>query len=739
MTNYCLLPETEVMFEDGTVVQIGAVVDAIVSGVRSQSDLPAALSWDGGAAVPARIGGVQRLRYRGRMLKIHTASGAEFSATPDHKVLVDTRQGPQMIPAGQLRSGQAIYAAKRLPVTGSSPSLLDLLRGFEGFVHLRDQSLEERLKEKHGTLRSAAEKLGLDYRRVSDAAGKRRFSVGELRRIGDDLGLDANQLSALAESVSGGKRGSVRIGAGWDVRKLLYAFGLIASDGTVLENHDQHSYFVMFSNTEAALLTAFSHTVNELFPQLPIQCHQNQDGVTMLRINSLPLVKMAKALGVDGDFTPVMRLTGELVAAFLRGYFDGDGSVSVEKGRLFYTTGRLVRAKRLQQLLRRLGLVGVLHERTTNDRVVYDVVVQGADQVREFQRLVGATHPGKAAGLLQLAARQGYGTRYERSPEAAGELLRAARAEADVTLAAVGATSAVSQVESGARRTSVAMMRRYGTAIRTAGGSGRALDALEASLGGDYILDQIRSIETFEYDGFVYDFTVEGTHKFLVESGLVVSNCEALREIGAAREEIPGRRGYPGYMYTDLATIYERAGRIHGRKGSITQLPILTMPDDDITHPIADLTGYITEGQIILSRELHRVGIYPPITPLRSLSRLMNDGIGKGRTREDHGGLRDQLYSCYANGVDLRRLVAIIGEEALTDRDRLYLKFSEDFEKQFLNQGQTDRMIEETLGLAWKLLSVFPKGELKRVKQDHIDRYYFGELMEETWKEKTRV
>ena len=215
--------------------------------------------------------------------------------------------------------------------------------------------------------------------------------------------------------------------------------------------------------------------------------------------------------------------------------------------------------------------------------------------------------------------------------------------------------------------------------------------------------------------------------------------CESLREIGAAREEIPGRRGYPGYMYTDLATIYERAGRIHGRKGSITQLPILTMPDDDITHPIADLTGYITEGQILLSRELHRLGIYPPITPLRSLSRLMNDGIGKGRTREDHSALRDQLYSAYANGVDLRKLVAIIGEEALTDRDRLYLRFSEEFEKRFLNQGETERTIEETLTLAWRLLSTFPKSELKRVKQDHIDKYYFGDLMEDVWKEKTRV
>ena len=215
--------------------------------------------------------------------------------------------------------------------------------------------------------------------------------------------------------------------------------------------------------------------------------------------------------------------------------------------------------------------------------------------------------------------------------------------------------------------------------------------------------------------------------------------CEALRAIGAAREEIPGRRGYPGYMYTDLATIYERAGRIHGRKGSVTQLPILTMPDDDITHPIPDLTGYITEGQIVLSRALHRQGIYPPINPLPSLSRLMNDGIGPGRTREDHSGLKDQLFSAYANGVDLRRLVAIIGEEALTERDRLYLRFAEAFEREFLNQGQTERSITETLNLGWKLLSMFPKEELKRVKQDHVERYYFGEAVRQLWEEEERL
>jgi V/A-type H+/Na+-transporting ATPase subunit B len=201
--------------------------------------------------------------------------------------------------------------------------------------------------------------------------------------------------------------------------------------------------------------------------------------------------------------------------------------------------------------------------------------------------------------------------------------------------------------------------------------------------------------------------------------------AEALREISSAREEVPGRRGYPGYMYTDLASIYERAGRIKGKKGSVTQLPILSMPGDDITHPIADLTGYITEGQTVLSRDLHRRGIYPPIDVLPSLSRLMNQGIGKGRTREDHRGVADQLYSSYAQGRDLRALSAIVGEAALTETDRLYLKIADRFEKEFVSQGRyQDRTIEDTLGIGWDILSLLPTGDLKRIKREYIDKYY---------------
>ncbi len=216
----------------------------------------------------------------------------------------------------------------------------------------------------------------------------------------------------------------------------------------------------------------------------------------------------------------------------------------------------------------------------------------------------------------------------------------------------------------------------------------------------------------------------KGYHVLVIISDMT-NYCEALRQIGAAREEVPGRRGYPGYMYTDLASLYERAGRIRGRAGTITQLPVITMPDDDITHPIPDLTGYITEGQIVLSRPLFRKGVYPPVDVLPSLSRLMNHGIGGERTREDHKDVSDQLYAAYAEGRDLRDLVAVIGEEALTAKDKRYLEFAERFENEFTNQDKTeDRTIGESLMLAWDLLAILDRRELKRIHDEYIERYH---------------
>ncbi|MGB4171474.1 MAG: V-type ATP synthase subunit B [bacterium] len=200
--------------------------------------------------------------------------------------------------------------------------------------------------------------------------------------------------------------------------------------------------------------------------------------------------------------------------------------------------------------------------------------------------------------------------------------------------------------------------------------------------------------------------------------------AEALREISAARKEIPGRRGYPGYLYTDLATLYERAGRIRGSEGSITQLPILTMPEDDKTHPIPDLTGYITEGQIILSRELHRKGIYPPVDVLPSLSRLKDKGIGAGKTREDHADSLNQLYAAYALGKEAKERAAILGEAALSETDKLFSKFADEFELRYINQGEDeDRSIIETLTIGWELMAMLPRTELKRVRDEYLDKY----------------
>ena len=219
----------------------------------------------------------------------------------------------------------------------------------------------------------------------------------------------------------------------------------------------------------------------------------------------------------------------------------------------------------------------------------------------------------------------------------------------------------------------------------------------------------------------------QGMHVLVILTD-ITNYAEALREVSAAKKEVPGRRGYPGYLYTDLATMYERAGRIKGKPGSITMIPILTMPEDDKTHPIPDLTGYITEGQIILSRDLYKKGIQPPIDVLPSLSRLKDKGIGKDKTREDHADTMNQLFAAYSRGKDAKELMAILGESALSEIDLMYAKFADEFEKQYVSQGfRTDRTIEQTLDTGWKLLRMLPKSELKRIRDEYLEKYLADE------------
>lgn len=227
------------------------------------------------------------------------------------------------------------------------------------------------------------------------------------------------------------------------------------------------------------------------------------------------------------------------------------------------------------------------------------------------------------------------------------------------------------------------------------------------------------ALTTAEYLAFELDMHV------LVVLTDITNYCEALREISAARKEVPSRRGYPGYMYTDLSTIYERAGRIKGKPGSITQIPVLTMPDDDKTHPVPDLSGYITEGQIILSRMLHEEGVYPPVDVLPSLSRLKDKGIGPGKTRKDHAGVMNQLYAAYARGKNAQEIAVVLGESALTSMDLLFVEFAQRFEREFIAQGEDEnRSIEETLDIGWRLMGILPRSELKRIREEFIEQYY---------------
>lgn len=246
---------------------------------------------------------------------------------------------------------------------------------------------------------------------------------------------------------------------------------------------------------------------------------------------------------------------------------------------------------------------------------------------------------------------------------------------------------------------------------------------LYVNLADDPVVERITlpriALTTAEYLAFE-----KGMHVLVIMTD-ITNYCEALREVSAARKEIPGRRGYPGYLYTDLATLYERAGRIKGKPGSITQIPVLTMPEDDKTHPIPDLTGYITEGQIMLSRDLHRKGIYPPVDVLPSLSRLKNQGIGEGKTRDDHANVLNQVFAAYAKGKEAKDLAVILGESALSDVDKKYAQFADEFEDKYIRQAHDeDRSISETLELSWKLLSILPKSELKRVKDELIEKYW---------------
>lgn len=770
MTSYCLDGKTELILSNGDIINIEDFVDQN-SDAKTASNLTSyfkpvlqssglvelekeclsqAVSHKNHRVFSASqfsmkhglISAVQKIVAPQEMVKFRTRSGVSFTTTKDHRILVDTRSGPEMVEASKISAGDDLYSLSSFELSEEwNPNILDLVFALNAklFVHFKGNKKEELkklLKQKYGDLLAAAQNLQLNYGSLTNP--KCGIITMDLRRICLDLALETEGLSSQVERISSEKRNSMKIGFTHLDRNFGFVLGLIASDGTVVSKPGKH--YVYFSNKNSALIKEFIEEIQKLFPDARVRIYKNQDGVQMARVDSILLSKLAIELGLKSDknLKPVFKLGKQVISGFLQGYLDGDGCCYLREngsGKIFYTTVDRIRAVRLQQLLKRLGIRSHARERFSQGSFgvsdAVDVEITGIVDVQKFVELVGSRHPQKARKLGKLLeyslsnSRQCY-TKFDYAPRVCAELFKKIREENNVAVKQITPqTGFVSEFENGKKRVAKPFLLEWVKKLKEITGQSDELAMLEKLVDTGMFLDSVTDVETISYDKpFVFDMTVDALHNFAIGNGLIVSNCDALRELSAARQEVPGRRGYPGYLYTDLATLYERAGRIHGKNGSVTQLPILTMPDDDITHPIPDLTGYITEGQIVVSRDLHRKSVYPAVDILPSLSRLMNLGIGAGKTREDHAGVSSQLYASYAEGRDLRSLVAVVGEEALSDRDKKFLAFANEFEKKFVSQGKYEnRDIEKSLDIGWELLASVPEGELKRVKAEHLEKY----------------
>jgi V/A-type H+-transporting ATPase subunit B len=766
ITSYCFRGDTEVVMSDGTITRIGKLVESMsgpadlalglpsapsrllllgASRIATHSAAPA-FSWENYATRPSRIVSVQKVVAPNEMVFIKMRSGATFNVTRDHKILVDTTSGPSLVAAEFIKKGQEVYSIRKFDFEGKQRSLLELFieGGVDFYFHLKDDEIERRLAEKYGSLRAACDSLSLNYGRISDSYQKRSFGPDELLTAAGSLGLSAKDASTKVAYITAGKKGRLSISEPLLTPRWLRILGWVASDGTVYENGGQHNYHVSFGNRNSQLIGEFVREVKALFPGVDVSVAPNEDGVLVATVNSRVLCHVLGQLLLDGEdeeLSAVFKMPEDCIAAFLSGYLDGDGSIPRGKELVQYTTKSSLRARRLQQLLKRLGVPSVIQERESEGTFglshCYDVVIRGKCNILRFSELVEPRHQEKRMRIKELKEHlrsQKYekGDYFDLAPLATSRLFKAFRKKHAISSVRLGPSSAISGFEGNRRRVSRMVLRRWlARAERIVGSEAPDYQELLLIVEGNFILDRVvetRIVQNTDQD-FVYDYTVSNTHKIVTADGVVTSNCEALREISAAREEVPGRKGFPGYLYTDLATLYERAGRIKGKKGSITQMPILSMPSDDVTHPIPDLTGYITEGQVFLGRELFRKGLYPPVYVLSSLSRLMGPALGQvikqGRARPDHHQVGNQLYNAYARAVELRALAEIVGKSGLTGSDLKYLLFGDEFEQKYLNQGYDEnRTFEDTLRMGWETLSVLPKSELTNIKEEFIDKHY---------------
>lgn len=757
MTNYCFAGDTEIFLADGTIKPIGEIVESAVgrtgklvsvknglgllqlSTISSQHCPYEVLSWDGFQHMKAKIKAVEKIAYSGKLLEITFRSGATLKVTPDHKILVDTLSGPKMVPAKELRIGDEVYSIETIDVEEQIPDVLTLLSQENPgmfYLHFESDWLERKLMERYGSLQASSNELGINYRKFTEVKSKRALSLSDILKISNELGISLGEIAEYVDRITVGEKTSTKLLDHKVTPEIMKLLGWVMSGGYITEYRSR--YIVGFSSKSRELIEEFARYFTSSFTGSKAEVQKNRNGVLTIRFTNALAYTIFKSLAKPEEkeeLLPVVRLPKKYIGEFLAGYIDGDGSINLRKRTVIITTSSRLRANRIQLLLKRLGVQSSIISRTSEGwkkSATYDVVIRGKVDVLKLASWIKLTHPEKRTKLMKLVevlselnSGKSEGTRL--APKGAALVFRRLRERYGIEQRSIGSSSSISSFENLRRRVSREKLREW---LNKLGGFVEKDDPdyilLRRMCDGNYVLDKVVSISEVpsEHD-FVYDVTVPATSKLIVSNGIITSNCEALRELSSAREEVPSRKGYPGYMYSDLASIYERAGRIMGKSGSITFMPILTMPGGDLTHPIPDLTGYITEGQIFLDFDLHNRGIYPPINVLPSLSRLMKDGIGPGKTREDHKEVSDQLYAAYSQGTKARELVQIVGEAGLSQREKLYLEFARRFEREFVAQGYKERRtIEETLNIAWDVLSVLPESELTRISEKTLSKYH---------------
>jgi len=665
LTGYiCLDPSTEIILADGTIVNIGefAYIFSLTSKVSTSL-----LSWDHFSPLTADILRTQILPAPSELISLQTNMGTRLLLTGDHRLLIDTPEGPRMVCADSVKLNDYIYSAAKLTISKPwQPSFLELLcrTKFKFFVHLSPDRMifiRQRLKAKFRTLKKASQMLEINYQRICNPDCF--LEIKELMKIIRDLGIFDSEASSWIERI--GIRNGLKLKVKWQLRDFLYLLGLIASDGAIISHYRR----VDFANKNKELLEVYKNKLRGIFANIKFE--QRIGGRSrgwVIRVTSTLFVSLCEVFELKQGFRPIFKLPENHIVSFLAGYLDGDGSCDLRFRRIKYKTNQEIVAKRLVQLLKRLGILPKLYRCTQSrnafgsKRRIFEIVIGGRCLTR-FATLLNQEvfHSEKKKRLNELAQISNKSVDFEFIPQHARIIFRLLRNRYGFAPKDIDSySSLITGFENGRLNISKGKLSTWIETLRRKKVSEFEVCQLRNYCSQDFILEKITKIESVKSKSkFVYDLTVPKTNKFLVESGLVVSNCE---------------------------------------------------------------------GQIILSRQLHRGGVYPPIDVLPSLSRLKDKGIGKEKTREDHSDLLNQLFACYARGKEARELAVILGEAALSDEDKIYLKFSEDFENEFVRQQEHQvRNIQETLDIGWRLLSRIPRQELKRIRDEYLDKYYHAD------------